>query len=69
MALHRARGSLTACVYRQLYLARAITSPSATDRTNEQTNKRVSERASERAKPSRAEICGAMQQQRGSIGN
>lgn len=29
------RGSLTACVYRQLYLARAIASPSATDRPNE----------------------------------
>lgn len=31
---YTARGSLTACVYRQLYLAQAIASPSATDRTD-----------------------------------
>lgn len=53
-----ARGSLTACVYRRLYLARAITSPSATDRTNERANEQASKRASGVNEPSRAKSCG-----------
>lgn len=59
-ALQGTRGSLTACVYRRLYLARAITSPSATDRTNERTSERTE-------RPSRAESHGAVRRQRASI--
>lgn len=47
-----ARGSLTACVYRRLYLAWAITSPSATDRTSKRS-KRASEPANGVNEPSR----------------
>lgn len=66
-ALHGTRGSLTACVYRRLYLARAITSPSATDRTNERMNEQASKEASEQTngenETSRAESYGSISNQ------